>query len=66
LDTVTLLPAVLTYSLHPDNGAQFEIAVEVHYSDYRAVNGVHIPFLIQRYVNGSLQLEIRVSSAEIN
>jgi hypothetical protein len=66
LNPSTLLPAVLTYSVHPDNGASIAIAIEVHYSDYRAVNGVLIPFLIQRYVNGSLQLEIHVTSAEIN
>jgi hypothetical protein len=66
LDPVTLLPAVLAYSIRPDNGAQVAIAIEVHYSDYHAINGVQIPFLIQRYVNGSLQLEIRVYSAQIN
>jgi hypothetical protein len=57
---------VLAYSIHPDNGAPVAIAIEVHYSDYHAVNGVQIPFLIQRYVNGALQLEIQVSSAQIN
>jgi hypothetical protein len=67
LDPVTLLPAVLAYTVHPDNGAQgITIAIEVHYSDYRTVNGIQVPFLIQRYVNGSLQLEISVSSAQIN
>ena len=66
IDPVTLLPAVLAYSVRPDNGAQVAIAVEIHYSDYRVVNGVQIPFLIRRYVNGALQLEIRVSSAQIN
>jgi hypothetical protein len=66
LDPVTLLPMVLAYSIHPDNGAPVAIAIEVHYSEYRAVNGVQIPFLIQRYVNGALQLEIQVSSAQIN
>ena len=66
LDPETLLPAVLAYSVRPDNGAPVTITIEVHYSDYRVVNGVQIPFLIQRYVNGSLQLEVSISSAEIN
>lgn len=65
LDPVSMLPSVLAYSVYPDNGAPVAIAVEVRYSDYRAVNGVQIPFLIQRYVNGSLQLELRINSAEI-
>lgn len=66
LDPATLLPAVLTYSLRPDNGAPIPISVEVHYSNYQTINGVKIPFTIQRYVNGSLQLEIAVSSAQVN
>jgi len=66
LDSASSLPAVLAYTVHPNNGAPVSIAIEVHYSDYRAVNGAQIPFHIQRYVNGSLQLDIRVSSALIN
>jgi hypothetical protein len=66
LDPASLLPAVLAYSIRPDNGAPIPIAIEVHYSNYQAINGVQIPFTIQRYVNGSLQLEISVSSAQVN
>lgn len=62
----TLLPSVLTYRIHPDNGAQVDIPVEIRYSNYQKVDGVEIPFLIQRYVNGSLQLEIQVTSAQIS
>jgi hypothetical protein len=66
LDPASLLPAVLSYSIRPDNGAPIPIAIEIHYSNYQAINGVQIPFTIQRYVNGSLQLEIDVSSAQVN
>lgn len=66
LDPGSLLPAVFAYSVHPDNGAQVAIAIEVRYSDYRIVDGAQIPFHIQRYVNGSLQLDILLTSAQIN
>jgi hypothetical protein len=66
LDPVTLLPAVLAYTVHPDNGAQVQIAIEIHYSNYQTVNGVQVPFHIQRYVNGALQLDILLNSAQIN
>jgi hypothetical protein len=66
IDPTSLMPAVLTYSVHPDNGADVQIAIEVRYSDYRAVNGVQIPFHIERFVNDSLQLDILVSSVQIN
>lgn len=66
LNPTTLLPAVLMYSVHPDNGSPSPIRIEIRYSDYRTINGVQIPFLIQRYVNGSLQLEVHVNSAQVN
>jgi hypothetical protein len=66
LDPTSLLPAVLAYSLLPENGPSTPIAVEVHYSNYQNVNGAQIPFLIQRYVNGSLQLSIVIDSAQIS
>ncbi len=65
LDPTTLLPAVLAYSLSPGNGALAPIAVEIHYSNYRVVSGVQIPFLIQRYVNGFLQLQVSITTAQI-
>lgn len=66
LDPNTLLPAVLAYSVQPDNGAPISIAIEIRYSDYRTVNGAQIPFRIERFVNNSLQLEISVASAQLN
>lgn len=66
VDPTTHLPAVLAYTIWPDNGAAIPIAIEIHYANYQAINGVQIPFTIQRYVNGSLQLEIDVSSAQVN
>lgn len=66
LEPISELPAVLAYTIHPSNTALQPITVEVYYSDYHAVNGVQIPFLIQRYYNGALQLEIHIDSAKIN
>ncbi|HEY6849202.1 MAG TPA: hypothetical protein VI320_23750 [Terracidiphilus sp.] len=66
LDPTTMLPAVLEYKVHPDNGASIPISIEAHYSNYQDVNGVKIPFLIQRSINNCLQLEITVTSAQFN
>jgi hypothetical protein len=65
LDSHTLLVEVLRYQVNPENGSPVKIPIEVRYADYHKVDGVEIPFLIQRYVNGSLQLEIHVDSARI-
>jgi hypothetical protein len=66
LDPKSFLPTVLTFSIRPDNGAPSPIAVEIHYANYQLINGVKIPFTIQRYINGSLQLEITVTSAQVS
>jgi hypothetical protein len=64
LDPATYLPAVLSYSLFPESGADTPIAVEVRYAQYALVGGVQLPFSIQRFINGSLQLDITISSAD--
>jgi hypothetical protein len=66
IDPKTFLPAVLAYTLPASNSTDRPIAVEVHFSNYKTVQGVQIPFTIQRYINGSLQLEITVSDAQIS
>lgn len=66
VDPESLLPSVLAYSLRADNGPPASIAIEVHFSDYRVMDGAQIPFHIQRYVNGSLQLDILINSVQIN
>jgi hypothetical protein len=43
LDPASLLPAVLTYSIRPDDGASIPISVEIHYANYQTINGVKIP-----------------------
>ncbi len=66
LNPQTMLPAVLVYAMQPDNGAPISIPVQVVYSDYQLVSGINIPFVIQRYVNGQLQLAIHVNSISAN
>lgn len=66
LDMNTMLPAVLTYTVLPDSGGFTPLAIEVRYSNYHTVNGVSIPFHIQRFVNGSLQLDLNIGSAQVN
>lgn len=66
LDPVSVLPAALTYKIQPDSGSSTPISIEVRYSNYTLVQGIQIPFRIQRYINGSLQLDITVGNAQIN
>ena len=66
LDASTRLPTGLHFYTHPDEDLGTNIPVDVLFSDYRAVNGVQVPFHMQRYVNGTLQLEINLSTATLN
>lgn len=64
LDPGTMLPSVLTYAVLPDDGSNNPIAIEIHYSQYQTINSVQIPFRIERYVNGVLQLVILIDSVQ--
>ena len=66
LDTSTLLPAALDFNVHPDDNMLLDIPVEVRFSDYRAVSGVQVPFHIEKYLNNSLILDIRLQAATLN
>jgi hypothetical protein len=66
LDSSSLLVVAVTYNEHPDNNAIVDIPVELDFSDYRAINGVQVPFHIQKIFNGNLLLDITVQSAVLN
>jgi hypothetical protein len=66
LDATTLLPAAATFNIHPDNDAGRDFPIEVQFSDYRNVNGVQIPFHVQKSLNNSLILDLQFSSAAVN
>ena len=64
LDSNSLLPGSYRYSLPAANSTAV-IEFEIRFSDYRKIGDTHVPFLIQRYVNGALQLEAHISEAHI-
>jgi len=66
LDSNTLLPAAVTFNIHPDNNALVDIPVEIHFSNYQAVNGVQVPFHVQKYLNNSLILDFQATSVTLN
>ena len=65
-DPATHLPITLVYNTHPDNDYERDIPVEIRFSDYRNVDGVMVPFRIQRLLQGVLNLDLTVSKATIN
>jgi hypothetical protein len=66
VDPITLFPLVLGFTIHPDGNALSDIPMEIHFSDYRVVNGVQVPFHVQRYLNKGLALELQFDTAMLN
>jgi len=66
LDSSTLYPIAVTFNAHPDDDALTNIPVEIDFSNYQLASGVPVPFRIQRYLQGSLSLDLVVTKADFN
>jgi hypothetical protein len=65
VDTTSGLPIALIFAAHPDNDAGTDIPVQVQFSDYRSVNGVTIPFHIQKFINHALVFDLQISTVQV-
>jgi hypothetical protein len=66
LDSSTLLPVSVSLNTHPDDNGSLDISVQILFSDYRTVSGALFPFHIQKYLNGTLLLDLQVQSVATN
>lgn len=69
LDATTLLPVALAFNIHPDDNALLDIPIEIRFSDYRPINGVQgvqVPFHIQKFLNNGLVLDLQLENATFN
>jgi hypothetical protein len=66
LDASSLLPVAVTFNAHPDNDASTNLGVEVDFTDYQSVSGVMVPMHIQRFQQGSLMVDLVLSTASFN
>ena len=66
LSNTTLLPTKTRFFTHPDGRSYVNIPVEITYEDYRQIDGLSIPYHVQKFVNGTLVLDITISSANVN
>lgn len=65
VDSVTGLPASMTFAAHPDDDAGIDLRVEIDYSGYNSFNGVTVPTHIQKFINNSLVLDIQISAVQV-
>jgi hypothetical protein len=66
LNSSTLLPAKLSYNMHPDNNAAVDIPVTVQFTNYQTLSQILVPSQIQEYINNTLALTVQIQSANVN
>ena len=66
VDASTYLPFTLAFKTHPNDDLNVDIPVEVRFADYKVLDGIQVPTRIQRFLQGSLLLDISVSGATAN
>src|SRR5208282_3730699 len=65
-NSTTLLPVALDFNVHPDNNAGLDIPIEIQFSSYQPINGVQVPFHVQKYLNNDLVLDLQLNNATLN
>ena len=66
LDLSSGLPVAVAFKSHPDNDLNTDIDTEARFANYQAVSGILIPFHFQQMINGSVVLDVIVTSAAVN
>lgn len=66
LDTDTLVPVALSFSVHPDDGSDVDLPADVEFSNYQKIRGISVPMKISKYIQGNLLLDFSVSTVAFN
>lgn len=66
VDSATYLPVTIDFNEHPDFDLRVNVPVEIQFAGWHAVNGVQAPSRIQKFVEGSLSLDLSGLSILVN
>jgi hypothetical protein len=66
LDATSYLPVAVAFDVHPDSDAGLDIPVEIQFAGWHAVSGIQAPSRIQKFIEGSLVLDLGVGTTLIN
>ncbi|HKV27309.1 MAG TPA: hypothetical protein VJN90_03410 [Candidatus Acidoferrales bacterium] len=66
LNSTTLLPLSIAFNAHPDNNALVDIPIGIKFSNYQTVQGISVPYHVQKYIQNGLALDLTVSSLQLN
>lgn len=62
----TLLPVSIAFNTHADNNALLNIPIQIRFSNYQVVQGVSVPYHVQKYIQNGLALDMTVTSVQVN
>jgi hypothetical protein len=66
LDASSYLPLFVDFKTHPDNAFNRNFAVEIVFSSYQKMSGIMFPGHIQKYLSGSLIVDLTIESSSLN
>src|SRR5258708_6688366 len=66
IDPASFLPIGTAFNLHSDTNVSVDIPVQINFANYQVVSGVRVPFHFQEMLNGSVVLDVTVTSATLN
>jgi hypothetical protein len=63
LDSQTALPVAIAFNTHADSDLSVDIPIVIVFSSYQSINGVQVPFQVVEALNGTVMLQISITSA---
>lgn len=66
LDSKSLLPISISFTIHPDTEPNVDVPVRIEFSDYRTISGRKAPFRIKKLLYGDLFLDLTISNASFD
>lgn len=66
LNPSTLMPVSIAFNTHADNNALVNIPIEIQFSNYQTVQGVSVPYHVQKYIQNGLALDVTVTGVQVN
>ena len=66
LDSSTQLPVSIAFNMHADDDALANIPIEIKFSNYQPVQGISVPYRIQKFIQNGLTLDVTLTAVQVN
>jgi len=66
LDASSHVPLAVGFSIHPDDNLRLSVPAEIRFSGYQQLGGIQVPTRVQKFLQGTLTLDLAVQSIATN